>query len=108
LAQEHPTTDADRDRVVLAVSQAVDARDGGSWSGSYLLDLVGDEKESAMARCVSRPLALGVRHVLDGSLPAGLHRAAETGERSQAWLGELAADGVPFTLRVGDGGPVAP
>ncbi|MFF8970787.1 saccharopine dehydrogenase family protein [Streptomyces sp. NPDC014995] len=106
LAEAHPTTDGDRDRVVLAVSLTVNARSGASWSGGHLLDLVGDEKESAMARCVSRPLALGVRHVLDGSLPAGLNRAAETEERSREWLGELAAHGVPFTLRVdgeGDG-----
>ncbi|MFF3846224.1 saccharopine dehydrogenase family protein [Streptomyces sp. NPDC002328] len=102
LAAEHPTTDADRDRVVLAVSLAVRADDGASWSGSHLLDLVGDEEESAMARCVSRPLALGVRHILDGTLPAGLSRAAETEGRSRDWLGELAREGVPFTLRVDD------
>ncbi|MEU2280353.1 saccharopine dehydrogenase family protein [Streptomyces sp. NPDC013178] len=107
LAKAHPTTDADRDRVVLAVSLEVNAPGGASWSGGYLLDLVGDEEESAMARCVSRPLALGVRHVLDGSLPAGLNRAAETEERSEEWLGELAHDGVPFTLRV-DSGPAGP
>ncbi|MFM9629261.1 MULTISPECIES: saccharopine dehydrogenase family protein [Streptomyces] len=107
LAVAHPMTDTDRDRVVLAVSLAVRARNGTSWSGSYLLDLVGDAKESAMARCVSRPLALGVRHILDGSLPAGLNRAAGTQQRSRAWLGELARDGVPFTLRV-DGPPVSP
>lgn len=103
LAAAYPTTDADRDRVVLAVS--LDVRGGGggggqSWSGSYLLDLVGDEEESAMARCVSRPLALGVRHILDGSLPAGLNRAAETAARSEEWLRELALEGVEFTLRV--------
>ncbi|MEU0119820.1 saccharopine dehydrogenase family protein [Streptomyces bobili] len=106
LAAAHPTTDTDRDRVVLAVSLAVMARNGTSWDGSYLLDLVGDAKESAMARCVSRPLALGVRHILDGTLSAGLHRAAGTQERSREWLGELARDGVPFTLSV-DGAPVS-
>ncbi|MFC8430652.1 saccharopine dehydrogenase family protein [Streptomyces sp. NPDC057253] len=100
LAARYPTTDADRDRVVLAVSLDVRAEDGRTWSGGYLLDLVGDEEESAMARCVSRTLALGVGHILDGSLPAGLSRAAGTDARSQQWLGELARDGVHFTLRV--------
>ena len=76
------------------------ANDGRTWSGGYLLDLVGDEEDSAMARCVSRTLALGVGHILDGSLPAGLNRAAETAARSEQWLGELARDGVHFTLRV--------
>ncbi|MDH6588429.1 saccharopine dehydrogenase-like NADP-dependent oxidoreductase [Streptomyces sp. SAI-133] len=100
LAARYPTTDADRDRVVLAVSLDVRAEDGRTWSGGYLLDLVGDEEDSAMARCVSRTLALGVGHILDGSLPAGLHRAAETAPRADQWLGELARSGVHFTLRV--------
>ncbi|MFF5183468.1 saccharopine dehydrogenase family protein [Streptomyces sp. NPDC000345] len=103
LAATYPTTDADRDRVVLEVSLDVTAGagDGPSWSGSCLLDLVGDEGESAMARCVSRTLALGVRHVLAGDLPPGLHRAARTAARSEQWLGELAGEGMEFTFRTG-------
>ncbi|WAZ25246.1 saccharopine dehydrogenase NADP-binding domain-containing protein [Streptomyces cinnabarinus] len=100
LAARYPTTDADRDRVVLAVSLDVQGTDGQTWTGGCLLDLVGDEEESAMARCVSRPLALGVTHILDGSLPPGLSRAAETAARSARWLRELALDGLEFTLRV--------
>jgi hypothetical protein len=100
LAATYPTTDADRDRVVLAVSLDVRGDAGGTWSGSYLLDLVGDEEESAMARCVSRPLSLAVRHVLSDDLPSGLNRAAETAERSREWLSELAGEGLEFTLRV--------
>ncbi|MEU6373152.1 saccharopine dehydrogenase family protein [Streptomyces sp. NPDC046909] len=100
LAATYPTTDTDRDRVVLAVSLDVLGPAGQAWSGGYLLDLVGDAEESAMARCVSRTLALGVGHVLDGSLPPGLNRAAETAARSEEWLRELALDGVEFTLRV--------
>jgi hypothetical protein len=95
-------TEADRDRVVLAVTLDVDAGSGDRWSGRYLLDLTGTAQESAMARCVSRPLALGVTRILDGSLPPGLLRAAETAERSESWLTELAQDGVEFALRVED------
>ncbi|WP_371600199.1 saccharopine dehydrogenase family protein [Streptomyces sp. NBC_00564] len=103
LATAYPTTEADRDRVVLAVSLDVRGGSGSGedWSGRYLLDLEGTAEESAMARCVSRTLALGVRHILDGSLPPGLSRAAETAGRSQEWLAELARDGVDFTLRTG-------
>ncbi|MFI2758579.1 saccharopine dehydrogenase family protein [Streptomyces echinatus] len=101
LAAAHPTTEADRDRVVLSVSLDVDAGEGRTWTGAYLLDLTGDAGESAMARCVSRPLALGVRHILDGGLPAGLHRAARTAQRSDRWLAELADDGLEFTLTLG-------
>ncbi|MGW2703834.1 saccharopine dehydrogenase family protein [Streptomyces sp. NPDC001340] len=100
LAATYPTTDEDRDRVVLSVSLEVETPDR-TWTGSYFLDLVGTAEESAMARCVSRPLALGVRHILDGSLPAGLNRAAETAERSDVWLAELAEEGLDFTLRLG-------
>ncbi|GAB2713511.1 saccharopine dehydrogenase family protein [Streptomyces bullii] len=99
LADTYPTTGQDRDRAVLAVSLDVRVGTGQTWAGGYLLDLVGDARESAMARCVSRTLGLGVRHVLDGSLPAGLSRAAETADRSRRWLGELARDGIEFTLR---------
>ncbi|MEV0554654.1 saccharopine dehydrogenase family protein [Streptomyces sp. NPDC050597] len=101
LAARYPTTDADRDRVVLAVS--LDVRDGSdrTWSGRYLLDLEGDAEESAMARCVSRTLALGVRRILGSGLPPGLNRAAETAARSEDWLAELARDSVDFTLRTG-------
>ncbi|MET9009407.1 saccharopine dehydrogenase C-terminal domain-containing protein [Streptomyces olivaceoviridis] len=101
LAAAHPTTDADRDRVVLSVSLTVDPGEGRPWTGAYLLDLTGDAEESAMARCVSRPLALGVRHILDGSLRAGLHRAAGTAQRADRWLAELADDGLEFTLTLG-------
>ncbi|KFF95775.1 saccharopine dehydrogenase [Streptomyces scabiei] len=99
LAARHPTTDSDRDRVVLAVRLDVHAGSGERWSGRYLLDAVGTQEESAMARLVSRPLALGVGHILDGSLPVGLSRAAETGGRSETWLAELARAGVEFGLR---------
>jgi len=111
LAAAYPTTDADRDRVVLAVSLDVRGEAGQNWSGACLLDLVGHAEESAMARCVSRTLALGVGHILDGSLPPGLHRAAETADRSEQWLDELARDGVHFTIRTdqqADTGPVVP
>ncbi|KOV92634.1 saccharopine dehydrogenase [Streptomyces sp. NRRL B-1140] len=100
LAAAYPTGDDDRDRVVLAVSLDVRAESGRTWQGGYLLDLVGDAEESAMARCVSRTLALGVRHVLNGSLPPGLNRAAGTAARSEQWLRELAQEKVEFTLRV--------
>ncbi|MCW8101769.1 saccharopine dehydrogenase NADP-binding domain-containing protein [Streptomyces tauricus] len=99
LATRYPTTDADRDRVILAVTLDVQAAGGRTWSGRYLLDMEGDAEESAMARCVSRTLAVGVRGILRDALRPGLHRAAETPERSEEWLAELAGEGIDFTLR---------
>lgn len=46
LAARYPTTDADRDRVVLAVSLDVHAGSGEAWSGRYLLDTVGTERRA--------------------------------------------------------------
>ncbi|MFJ8940219.1 saccharopine dehydrogenase family protein [Streptomyces sp. NPDC102365] len=101
LAARYPTTDADRDRVVLAVTLDVRAGSGRTWSSRYLLDLVGDAEESAMARCVSRTLSAGVRAILRGTLPPGLNRAAETPGRAEEWLTELAGEGLDFRLTTG-------
>lgn len=88
LATRYPTTDADHDRVVLSVALRVRAADGAAWQGEYLLDLVGDSTETAMARTVSVPLALGIGELLAGSTAPGVHRAAQDTER----LLELLAD----------------
>ena len=98
LADRYPTTATDRDRVVLSVDLEVE-RDGRRWSGSYRLDVTGDDTDTAMARCVSATAALGIERVLAGALPPGLHRAAgETGEASR-WLDRLAGAGLPCALR---------
>lgn len=102
LARTYPTTETDHDRVVLSVALTVTSP-AATWSGEYLLDMAGTPEESAMARCVSRPLALGVRRVLAGALPPGLSRAAETPEASEEWLGELAAAGIEFGVRTSGG-----
>ncbi|WTX00691.1 saccharopine dehydrogenase NADP-binding domain-containing protein [Streptomycetaceae bacterium NBC_01309] len=99
LADRYPTTEADRDRVVLAVELAV--RDTGGrtrWRGACLLDLTGDAEESAMARCVSVPLALGVLRILDAALPAGLNRAAESADEAARWLDFLDRHGIRTTF----------
>lgn len=85
LAARYPTTDADRDRVVLSV--ALDATAGGErWQGSYRIDLTGDETESAMARCVTGTLAFGVSRILAAALPAGLHRAVRSPGEAAHWM----------------------
>lgn len=90
LAERYPMTASDRDRVVLVVELDVETADGRSFFAGRVLDLVGDEYETAMARCVSMPLAIGVGRVLDGQLPAGLNRAGETAAEARLWLEALA------------------
>ncbi|HET6500081.1 MAG TPA: saccharopine dehydrogenase family protein [Amycolatopsis sp.] len=106
LARKYPATAADRDRVVLAVTLAVEGADGSSWSGEYVLDVTGDEADTAMARLVSTPLAVGVGEILDGHLPAGLHRGAEGVRAARRWLHALREHGITaeFTEIGGLGG----
>ncbi|QMU78292.1 saccharopine dehydrogenase [Streptacidiphilus sp. PB12-B1b] len=99
LAAKYPMGAGERDRVVLAVSLDVDAGSAGRWSGRYLLDQQGDQEESAMARCVSKPLALGVRELLAGRLPAGLNRAVGNVDQAEDWLRQLRDEGIGYTLR---------
>ncbi|HEV2343205.1 MAG TPA: saccharopine dehydrogenase family protein [Actinocrinis sp.] len=98
LAQRYPTTDTDRDRVVLAVGLEVE-RDGRRWSGRYGLDVTGDDTDTAMARCVSATAACGVGRILASALPPGLHRAAADAEEASRWLDRLAQAGLSCTLR---------
>ncbi|MCX5611677.1 saccharopine dehydrogenase NADP-binding domain-containing protein [Streptomyces sp. NBC_00047] len=94
LAERHPTTEADRDRVVLSVALDVRASDGKRWQGSYLMDLTGERSESAMARAVSLPVAYGVTRLLAGALPPGLHRAGQSGEEAASWMAFLDSNGL--------------
>lgn len=93
LAEAYPMTAADRDRVILAV--ALDVRAGErTWAGRYVLDLVGDETETAMARTVSVPLARGVLDIVEERSAPGLHRAAESAPDVTRWLEFLAGQGI--------------
>ncbi|WET76277.1 saccharopine dehydrogenase NADP-binding domain-containing protein [Amycolatopsis sp. QT-25] len=102
LAARHPTRPQDRDRVVLAVELSARRADGRTWSGRYALDLVGDPGASAMARCVSLPLALGIGELLEGALPAGLVQGAPDPTAAARWLDRLAAWGLPIRLTGND------
>ncbi|UED86253.1 saccharopine dehydrogenase C-terminal domain-containing protein [Streptomyces profundus] len=97
LAARYPTTETDRDRVVLAVELAVHDPDGATrWRERQLLDARGDAAESAMARCVSLPLAHGVTRVLAGALPAGVNRAAHSAAEAARWMDFLGEHGLHF------------
>ena len=107
LAARYPTTDADLDRVVLAVALSVRGDNGISWSGEYLLDVTGEAAQSAMARCVSLPLACGVIEILAGRMPAGLHQAAHGAPDARRWLAFLRQAGISWRFRE-SGTPGAP
>ncbi|TDB82236.1 saccharopine dehydrogenase family protein [Micromonospora sp. KC721] len=101
LAASYPMTETDVDRVVLSVALEVIGDDGPQWSGAYHLDSVGDRTQSAMARCVSVPLAYGVGEILAGRLSAGLHRAAENAADARRWLEFIRERGIDWRLEEG-------
>jgi saccharopine dehydrogenase (NADP+, L-glutamate forming) len=97
LAARYPMRPGDTDRVVLAVELGVETA-GAAWHGRYLLDVVGDDRESAMARTVSLPLAHAVGDVLAGTTPAGLHRALPDPSGAEAFLAFLRGRGLDCVL----------
>ena len=119
LAARYPTTEADRDRVVLGVTLEVrherghsgltgGSADGGAvWRGRYQLDMEGDAQSSAMARCVSLPLARSVLAAVRDEIAPGLTRAVPgegvvtKGATAEEWLAWLAERGVTATLTEG-------
>lgn len=120
LAARYPTTEADRDRVVLGVALEVrrephegSGPTGGAaepevlWSGRYRLDMEGDARSSAMARCVSLPLARAVLATVRDEIGPGLTRAVPgegvvaRGAVAEEWLSWLSDRGVTSTLSEG-------
>lgn len=94
LTVRYPPDSDSLDRVVLAVALAVHQAEQLTWSGEYLLDITGDQEETAMARCVSLPLAFGVTEILAGRTTAGLHRAASEPADVNRYLTFLADHGI--------------
>jgi hypothetical protein len=98
LAARYPTTAEDRDRVVLVVALRLRGADGTGWGGEFLLDMTGEESESAMARTVSVPLAVSIEDILSGQTSPGLHLAAE-GDTATRWLARLRELGIDCRFR---------
>ncbi|HEX6870660.1 MAG TPA: saccharopine dehydrogenase C-terminal domain-containing protein [Micromonosporaceae bacterium] len=88
----------DRDRVVLAVDLTVVGDGGARWSGRYLLDLVGDAEETAMARSVSLPLAHAVLEIVAGATPPGLHRALPDPAGAETFIAAIRGYGLDCVL----------
>ncbi len=98
LAARYPTTAEDRDRVVLVVALRLRGADGSAWGGEFLLDMTGEESESAMARTVSVPLAVSIEDILSGQTSPGLRLAAD-GDTARRWLDRLRELGIDCRFR---------
>ena len=99
LAERHPATAADLDRVVLSVALDVRAADGTRYAAEGRLDVTGTAAELATPRVVSVPLAGGIEEMLAGRFAPGLHRAAAEPAAVRRWLDFLAANGIATPVR---------
>ncbi len=77
------------DRVVLFVSLKAE-RDGKAvFHETWAMDAWGDARGTAMARLVSRPVAMAVESVLKREVAAGVHAAPHDPKLIDSWLGQV-------------------
>ena len=77
------------DRVVLFVSLKAE-RDGKAvFHETWAMDAWGDARGTAMARLVSRPVAMAVESVLKREMAAGVHAAPHDPKLIDSWLGQV-------------------
>ncbi len=77
------------DRVVLFVSLKAE-RDGKAvFHETWAMDAWGDARGTAMARLVSRPVAMAVESVLKREVAAGVHAAPHDPKLIESWLGQV-------------------
>jgi saccharopine dehydrogenase (NADP+, L-glutamate forming) len=81
------------DRVVLHVELQVDANGERVWKGTYALDERGNASGSAMARLVSKTVAIAVEAVLAGELEPGVSAAPSDPATARIWLDRLSESG---------------
>ena len=94
LWRQHQYADGEADRVVLSVALSAAGADGRKvWDRQYLLDAVGNDSGSAMARLVSIPVSLVVEAVLNGEVEAGVAPVPSDNEHIHGWIELLRESG---------------
>ena len=77
------------DRVVLFVSLRAEREGIPVFHETWAMDAWGDARGSAMARLVSRPVAMAVESVLRREVAAGVHAAPHDPRLIEGWLGQV-------------------
>lgn len=77
------------DRVVLFVSLKAEREGKPVFHETWAMDAWGDERGTAMARLVSRPVAMAVNSVLNREVAAGVHPAPHDPKLIASWLGQV-------------------
>ena len=77
------------DRVVLFVSLQAEREGRAVFHETWAMDAWGDARGTAMARLVSRPVAMAVTSVLRREVAAGVHAAPHDPRLIEGWLGQV-------------------
>ena len=77
------------DRVVLFVSLKAEREGVPVFHETWAMDAWGDARGTAMARLVSRPVAMAVQSVLRREVAAGVHAAPHDPRLIEGWLGQV-------------------
>ncbi len=93
LWEQHAYAPGEADRVVLSVELCAERRDQPVWHQAYVIDALGNDEGSAMARLVSTTVALAVEALASGALPAGVHPAPADIVLINRWFDAHAAAG---------------
>lgn len=100
LWRQHQYAEGEPDRVVLTVELSVKDKTGRQvWRWQYLLDSVGDDRGSAMARLVSVPVSLVVEAIMNGEIKAGVTPVPSDREHVDKWIELLRESGENIVLK---------
>lgn len=93
LWRKHAYEPGEPDRVVLAVELEAEKDGDVRWHQAYVIDAVGNESGSAMARLVSTTVSLAVEAVAAGRIPAGVHPAPSDIPLINEWFAHFRSEG---------------
>ena len=100
LWRQHQYAEGEPDRVVLSVELSARDKTGRQvWGRQYLLDSIGDERGSAMARLVSVPVSLLVEAILNGEVESGVTPVPSDRELVHRWIELLRSSGENIVLK---------
>jgi saccharopine dehydrogenase-like NADP-dependent oxidoreductase len=94
LWEKHSLQPGENDRVVLWVSLESRSASHGTWHHQSLIDHVGDQADSAMAKLVSLPVAYTALSILNKRVAPGVTCAPRTAEERNQIFGCLSQAGV--------------
>ncbi len=95
LWNQHAYEPGESDRVVLSVELQAHRRSESVWHQGFVIDAVGNESGSAMARLVSTTVALAVDALAVGAMRAGVHAAPSDIVLINRWFDAYAHAGDP-------------